>query len=611
MRRRNSVKVLIPLIALLICGVIVLLERYGVTREEFVWNEEESINLVFSEAVEETPTCLILTNQEDTVSATYEEMMRFVLDDMRISYDVLAVTEDTSLDCLSNYQTLVLTFMDWSVIEKQLLQICDWVKAGGAMMNLCTPLPNAGFHAVAGKLGVESGGLEYTKIRGVQVVNEQMIGGKTGQVFWYSDDGEEMLETSLNLYLSDKCEVLLVSEDGSIPILWKVKYGDGTFVIFNEVITDKYQRGFACLAYSELEDVCIYPVINGSAFYLDDFPAPVPEGNGIYLLRDYGVSVASFCSIIWWPKILEWGDTYHIRYTGGIIEEYSDDVAAPFEKNKEEAQFTTFGNMLLNDGGELGFHGYNHMPLCIKGIDENQQYGEYKLWESAEDVKAAMEELYDFSSNLFPREKFMVYIPPSNIISEVGLNTLLEACPDINVIASTYFSDTEAKVFEQEFEVDEKGIIHTPRVVSSLGLTEYQKIAALAELNYHYVQSHFMHPDDLLDEDRGARTGFPVLSKMFEEYLEWIYTSAPNIRNLTGSELGTAVLKYDKLTLSRERSGNTLSVKLGGFSGSAEFLLRVNEGCVESIEGGSFERITGNLYAVHATSDKLEIILKE
>ena len=610
MKTRNGIKVLIPFIALLICGVVVLLERYGVTSEYTVTNQDENENLVFSQMVSEETSCLILKNEE-AVSAIYVDMMTYVLDDMRIAYDVLEISEDKKLEGLANYQTLVITFENWETLGKGLLPICDWVKSGGAMLNMCTPIPNAAFLTVASKLGIESGGIEYTAIKGLQVLNQQMMGGTEGKVFWYSDGGTEDLETSLDVQLSDKCEVLLASEDGKVPLLWKTKYGEGTFVVFNEVITDKYQRGFVCLAYSELEDVCIYPVINASIFYLDDFPSPVPEGNGEYLKRDYGVSISSFYSTIWWPKILEWGERYHIPYTGLIIERYSDDVEAPFEKSKEEAQFTTFGNMLLNAGGELGFHGYNHMPLCVKGIDDGRQYGDYELWPSTDDMKAALTELYDFSSKLFPGAKFKVYVPPSNIMSQTGLEVLLEACPDINVVASTYFSDVEAKAFEQEFEVDENGTIHTPRVVSGLALTEYQKVAALAELNYHYVQSHFMHPDDLLDEDRGAIIGFPALSQEFEDYLEWVYTSAPAIHSVTGSEMGTAVLRYDKLSLDREWNGRTLSVKIGGFSGSAEFLLRINEGSLERIEGGSYESVVGDLYAIHATSDELKIYLGE
>ena len=611
MKKRSVSKIWIPIIALLVCGVVVLLERYGVTSEYIISEQERTQELVFSEAVLEEAECLVLTCSTDEVSPIFEEMITFVLDDMRVSYDLVDIAEGSDLSNLYNYRTLVITFEDWSVMGDNLLTVCDWVKAGGRMMNMSTPVPNTSFSAVAGKLGVEYGGTDYVGISGFQVVNDCMIGGTEGGIYTYLVDGEEPLEVSLGILLNNSCETLLTSEDGKVPLLWKCEYGEGCFVIFNEVITEKYQRGFVSLAYSMLEDVSIYPVINASAFYLDDFPSPVPNGDGEYIKRDYGVSVASFYSTIWWPKVLSWAEKYGIRYTGLIIELYSDDVEAPFEQNAEVSQFTTYGNMLLNAGGELGFHGYNHMPLCVEGIDDEQQYGDYNLWSSKEAIKEAVTELGRFSENLFPNANFTVYVPPSNILSETGKEALLEAYPDIQVIASTSLVDSEACAFTQEFEVDEDGIIHTPRVTSSLEPDKYQNITALSELNFHYVQSHFMHPDDLLDVDRGAAKGFATLSESFESYLDWVYTSAPEIRNVTGSEMGTAVLQYDKLSLNRNLTGNVLKVHIGGFSGEASLLMRINEGSLTGSNGCTCEHVTGDIYIVHATEDEIEIYLGE
>ncbi len=610
MKKNKPMKVLIPVIALMICGMVVLLERNGVTSEYTEVSSTVPRELEFTEAVVEEAECLVLTNSKDEVSNIYEEMACFVLDDMRIVYDVVEINEETRLDNLGFYKTMVITFQDWSCLGENLLTICDWVRDGGSMMNMSTPIPNGNFLAVAGKLGIENGGTDYVGITGIQVLKHCMIGGEEGSVFRLVAEGEEPLVTSLNVGLSDDCEVYITSEDKNVPLIWKAPYGEGNFVMINDTILDKYQRGFVNLAYTLLEDVCIYPVINSSVFYLDDFPSPVPEGNGEYIKEDYGVSIATFYSTIWWPRVLNWGEKYGIKYTSVIIEMYSDDVEAPFERNQAVSQFLTYGNMLLNTGGELGFHGYNHMPLCLEGIDSAQQYGDYELWKSKEDLKAAMTELYHFSSNLFPNVTFRVYVPPSNIMSEAGKNALLEACPDIKVLASIYLPSEGGYEFLQEFEVDEDGVIHAPRVVSGLSLDDYQKITAFSELNYHYVQSHFMHPDDLLDEDRGAAIGWEALSADFEKYLEWVYTSAPNIRSQTGSEMGTAIRQYDKLSVDRELENKQLLVRLGGFSGEAEFLMRVNEGKVERVEGGTFELITGNLYAVHAVTDEIKVYLR-
>lgn len=608
MTNRKAFKVLIPIAALFCCGILVLAERYGVKKEkiETVTTDKAS----FTAAVESETSCLILTSEE-TISSTYQEMMETVLNGMKIGYDIAKAEDGVSEQELEQYQTVVITFQDWEAIGEDLQTLFQWIKGGGHLMTTVSPVNSSSFGAVMQKVGIVSMGEGYPGVYGFRMLQDCMIGAKEEDVFSYAIEEEDGLQTSLSVELDENCEVWMESENGQVPLLWTKELGEGKTAILNIAIADKYQRGFLCLAYSLLDDVTIYPVINGSAFYLDDFPSPVPAGDSSYIQRDYGVDTATFYSTIWWPQVLKWEEKYGIRHTGLIIEVYSDEVEAPFERNTATSQFLTYGNMLLNYGGELGIHGYNHMPLCLEGKDENLQYGTYELWDSMEDMEASLTEVCSFSESLFKENKFQVYVPPSNIISESGREALLEACPDIKVIASTYLRDAEGIAYEQEFGVEENGVINTPRITSGCLIDDYQKIAALSELNFHFVQSHFMHPDDVLDEDRGAEEGWEAMSQSFEEYLDWIYASAPNIRNVTGSQMGTAVLQYDTISMTRERTQEGLEVSLGGFSGEASFLMRVMEGKVTGTKNCTCEQITGNLYLVQTTEPDFVIELEE
>ncbi len=598
---------LLPIAALFLFGLIVLAERYGITAKLPVaaWVEETS----FTQAVGLERTCLILTSEEQ-VSELYQDMMEVVLSDMRIGYDVADAEDGLTEQQLGGYETVILTFQDWEALGEDLRTLFAWVGEGGTLMTTVSPSYGSSFGTVMQKIGIVDIGDDYPEVFGFRMSRDCMIGIGEGEVMEYALDGEG-LQTSLNVELDENCEVWMESEDGQVPLLWTKEQGDGKVAILNIAIADKYQRGFLCLAYSLLHDVTIYPVINGSAFYLDDFPSPVPSGDATYVKRDYGVDTATFYSSIWWPTVLSWEEKYGIRHTGLIIEEYSDEVEAPFERNNATMQFLSYGNMLLNNGGELGIHGYNHQPLCLEGVDGALQYGEYELWSSLEDMEASVAEVLDFSQNLFPENEFTVYVPPSNIISESGIEALTEAWPQIKVIASTYLTDADGIAYEQEFGVADNGIINTPRITSGCNIDDYQKMAALSELNFHFVQSHFMHPDDVLDEDRGAKEGWQKLSEKFEEYLDWVYASAPQIRNLTGSEMGNAVLEYDTLSVKRERTEEGLLVTLGGFSGRASFLMRVTEGKVVGSEGCTYEKAAGNLYLVEAEEDEFLIRLEE
>lgn len=78
------------------------------------------------------------------------------------------------------------------------------------------------------------------------------------------------------------------------------------------------------------------------------------------------------------------------------------------------------------------------------------------------------------------------------------------------------------------------GMVEQPRIVSGgmVGDT-YMRLAAMNELNMHYVSTHFMHPDDLLDVDRGAEEGWEVYKGGFEDYLKWLSAAAPDLRKQT------------------------------------------------------------------------------
>ncbi|MDO5294281.1 MAG: DUF2194 domain-containing protein [bacterium] len=607
--KKEYVKIILPLIALFLCGGIVLLERIGVTYN--ITSKPSSEPLSFSAEVTQEATCLLLVNEKDEVSKLYEKMMSTVLDDMRISYDVKNANEKDCIDQLDQYESVVITFDDWSILQQGLNDLCKWVKDGGSVMNTMTPLANGSFIAISQKLGISNVEQTYAGVSGFRVLKDCMLGATEEDVFIFDEETEEELLISLSLELVDEAEVYLQSKDNNVPLMWKMKYGSGAFVILNETLTEKYQRGFLCTAYSLLKDVTIYPVINASSYYLDDFPAPVPGGNGEYIKRDYGVDIGTFYSTIWWPRMLQWQKQYNIKHTGLIIEQYSDQVEAPFATNGEVAQFTMYGNMLLNNGGELGLHGYNHMPLCLEGVDDSRQYGDYKLWKTTEDMSQSISELQAFANRLFPTEKMAVYVPPSNIISETGIQVLRDTCPDFTVLSASYMKDAENRVYEQEFTVDETGLIHAPRITSGCEIDQYQMITALSELNFHYVQSHFTHPDDVLDEDRGASLGWEKLSGSLEDYIKWVNKSVPEMRNATGSEMGTAVLQYHNLSVNRRLEGNVLNVSLGGFSNEAYLMLRINEGKPVETEGCEVSHLKGNIYMVHATNDEIKITLGE
>ncbi len=600
-----------PFIVLLILSLVIFRERVGVEISELknsdMQDYEDRLYEVsdeeFSASLEQEVECLLISDSRDEQSVLLAEQMQVVLEDMCVGYEEIDLA-DTEMPDLDAYSNIVITTPDLSVMEERVLEICDWVKAGGRLMNTGTYQIDAYFKILAAKAGiVNADSIQYTTVQKIKIEDGFMINAND-RVFSY----DEPIEASMNVALTSDCEVYVSEADSGVPILWECDYGEGKILMMNQVLTGKVCRGFLCAAYSKLDEVFAYPVINGSVFYIDDFPSPVPSGESQYIEEEYGVNISYFYTNIWWPDMLALEEEYGIVHTGLIIEDYSDEVDGPFVEQNETERFVFFGNMLLNEGGELGFHGYNHMPLVLENFDYKGLYDSYNKWPSTENMQSAITQLYDFSSTLYPEARFGVYVPPSNILSEEGREALRNSWSDLRVIAAVY--DEGEVEYTQEFEVGEDGIVDAPRITSGTLISEYQTLNAFSELTFHYVQSHFLHPDDVLDVDRGAEAGWTKMYENFKAYVDYIYTAAPGIRNLSGSGFGEAIREFDKISVQRELKDGALHLTLGGFYQEAYFMVRMNEGEPNMVTGGTLEHLTGDLYLLHATSDSITIELK-
>lgn len=548
--------------------------------------------------------CLLLW-ENDAAGEKGFETMAAVLDQMKVGYDAVE-GKDAAEVSLEKYETLVISMTHLRQLGDKLLEILNWTREGGGLMFVYLPENDGVLSTIAGNLGVEQVGYNYAVVETLHFTSDFMIGG-TEKDYAVTDP----YESSLNVNLTEDCQVHLESGgEHPVPLIWEYQLGAGTVVVNNLGFLEKGYRGFYSSAYTLLQETFAYPVINASTFYIDDFPAPVPSGNSQYVERDYHMSISDFYTNVWWNDVYNLAEEYGIRYTGLVIEEYSDQVEGPFDRNQDVRRFRYFGNMLLSQGGEIGFHGYNHMPLCLPGFDYKGEYDGYKVWVDQENMKASVKELEDFCAYLFPKEEFNVYVPPSNILSQEGRQMLSDET-EIKAVASVYLPDGQGIAYAQEFEVAEDGIIETPRVISGYLLDEYMQIVALSELNFHFVNTHFQHPDDTLDEDRGAELGWEKMFANLSEYVDWLYTSAPEIRNLTGTELAAAVQIYDDLWVERKYEENTLTLELGNFRKEAWLMVRINEGTPGEVKGGELEKLQEGLYLLRADQAQVSIEIEK
>ena len=548
-------------------------------------------------------TCLLLYDSGQEGTSLAKEQFDRILLDMKVSVQAVDVHTAALADIpeFGQYKTVVVLMSDLDTLGKRLIDLMNWVQDGGSVLFGMTPAKTTYFDAVAARLGVQSSSWEYKVAESIVPTEDFMLGG--GQRYELSDP----FQSSLSVSLRDEATVYARTGNEGVPLVWAAASGAGRVVVDNIGIYNKVLRGVYAASYSLLNDATVYPVINGAVFYLDDFPSPVPGGDGTYIRRDYGMSIADFYSKVWWPDLMKLAQKYSIRFTGVMIENYEDDTQSAPTRQPDAQQFRYYGSLLLRQGGEVGYHGYNHQPLVLPDTDYKDLYA-YHQWPTENAIVAAMNELIAFQKSVLPHTDGSVYVPPSNVLSAAGRKVLGSKVPQIRTIASTYFGDGTSLPYVQEFGVATDGMVEQPRIVSG-GMVDdtYMRLAAMSELNMHYVSTHFMHPDDLLDVDRGAEAGWEVYKGGFEDYLKWLSAAAPGLRKQTGTECSAAIQRYAQLTVSVQSTPKEWVVSLGNFVDEGWLFFRANEGAPGRVTGGELTRLTGDLYLLKANVDTIHI----
>lgn len=554
------------------------------------------------------PTCLVITDSDQDSVDDVKDQFDQILLDMKIAHrDVdIAIDGADAIPSLTSFDRVIVLMPSLDGLGTHLTDLMNWVSAGGSLMLGMTPDNSNCLQAIASKLGIESAGYDYATAESIVPSEDFMLGG--GERYELSDP----FDSSLSVSLRETAHVWARTGDAGTPLIWSNDCGSGHTVVCNIGIYDKVMRGFYASAVSLLGDATAYPVINSAVFFLDDFPSPVPSGDGTYIKRDYGLSIADFYTKVWWPDLQKLAQKYGIRYTGVMIENYEDAVnQTEPARQADTTQFRYFGGMLLQMGGELGFHGYNHQPLALWDTDYDTLYV-YKTWKNKETLVASLNELIAFQDEVLPNAHSSVYVPPSNILSARARKLIGTDVPRIKTIASTYFEDGTDLPYVQEFGVASDGIVEQPRIVSG-GMVDdsYMRLAAVSELNMHYVSTHFMHPDDLLDPDRGAKEGWEVYKGGLVDYLEWLTKSAPDLRHQTASECSGAIQRFSSVTVSVDTSADAWTLSLGNFHDEAWLMFRANNGEPGAVTGGELTHLTGNLYLLKANDKTVTIECKE
>ena len=548
---------------------------------------------------------LVIYNPEDENSLNVYKNVKYVLETIGVNVVGVKVTEQKKYTDFSDFATMVVCIDNLEDLEYKKSKLQNWVESGKGIFFTLPLQNNDKVKEYTELLGIEDeNNIEIANYQNMIFEDDFLIGAKDVEFGELAING-----TGLKVDLKEDVtiHVTTAEEDGN-PIIWYNEYGEGHVLVCNaNMLSDKVSRGIITAAYAELHSGgYAYPVINSSMYCIDDFPSPIPTGYNKIIYNQYGCNMEDFYFNIWWPKMKLLTEKYGIKYTGFLIQTYENKVEPPFDNTIYMESSKYYANALLNSGGEMALHGYNHQSLALTGFDYRDDEVDYVPWKSTDDIWNATRSAIAYGKTLAPNANITTYVAPSNIISSYVQGEMEKNIEEIKVYAGVYIGNESQMV--QEFEAKENGIVYVPRTDSGMDISMDVNSDFLMynELTYHYVHSNFFHPDDVLDSSRGADQGFETLYTKFEELIKIL--NSTGIRNTTVAEGGAAVQRYQLTSCKQEYDNEKLILNVSGIYDEVYYMLHLNdETTIKNVEGAEYKKISDNYYLLEITQEHVVI----
>ncbi|WP_196605701.1 DUF2194 domain-containing protein [Pectinatus haikarae] len=416
---------------------------------------------------------------------------------------------------------------------------------------------------------------------------------------------------ALNCELQPAASVYFTSTD-SLPLAWEKKQGNGKIIVYNGTeLYAKKNLGILTALLSQSQDDFLFPVSATKTVFIDDFPAPVPDGDFSKIYAEYGLATADFYERIWWPYMLETAKKYDLKYTGAIIETYNDEVTGDFRIYDQNARrnLIKYGRELLNSGGELGIHGYNHQSLVGAGYGVRKYLG-YNIWENQKEMENSLSELKRYIADAFPGYEVHAYIPPSNVFSPEGKAAVKKIFPSIKAYASMYEGNYSAeKVYYQDFKQNEDGTFEFPRLSAGYNPDRSMYYSAINGLNAYGIFSHFVHPDEIFYEENGNNR-FSDMENGFDRFMEYFTDNYIWLRSTTLSDTLKYFGDYLSMDYKYQEKNNVLHIDTWNYQYEPSYILRSTKK-IRRYEGCDITKIQNDAYYIKIKSSEAAITFDE
>ena len=163
-----------------------------------------------------------------------------------------------------------------------------------------------------------------------------------------------------------------------------------------------------------------------------------------------------------------------------------------------------------------------------------------------------------------------------------------------------------ADQYEQEFGIENDGIASLPRITCGYDNGDENMWTALDGISGLGILSHFIHPDDILDNARSGGISWEEMYRRYNSFISTLYNKYDWMRPVTATEATSEMKKYLSTDVYYEKTVDGITGYCNGINGSMFFILR-SEKKVSAKSNCTVRKIDDNLYLVKTSDTTFKI----
>ncbi len=545
---------------------------------------------------------LFLVDPDTGAGHSMETNLYWIVRYSRLQADFMHMRDLAALRRLDlrRYGTVVLASYDNGLIDETapiIRGIERWVHEDGGGLVALFPVRVPGWDKL---FGIKKFRESTTLVKGIRYAGGFFPGVEGLHVRGTGYGGDEGVEVN-NTTITDDAVVLagavVEGEPTKLgqPVLWKRTHGKGrTFYRNDAVYTGKVWRGSVLQTVLQSMRVGVAPIINALVYYIDDCPQPMWSVSKSPIKEEFNLTDTDFYKKVWWPDLMAMARRFSLRMTFVLIFSYDDAVADKGDPQARDGKGKGFSaepfyaaaakgvplwmaREAIRLGHEVGLHGYNHQSLIKGGRSDGTTAG----WMRREPMIKALKLARREWQNIFgPGHAPFTYIAPNNYIHRAGKEAVREAFPEIRVMSAQYLNEDDIEGQEFDVDPDVAHFMDLPRVSSEFFTGAHNNVPMLDGVMLVGAWTHFVHPDDVYDDERNGPTrSWKGLKASSIKMLKHMRKSYPWMRSLTARDAHGELVGFRSGNFSYEYDDKQIRVNLGDRSKRAsQFVIHTDPG---------------------------------